>query len=175
VCRGWSWGRAASRLAGARRAGRNVRGAGHGLVRPEEACPGVEAWDDLGLLVGDVEAVLEVGSQDVHGGETLLEWRAGCSGSSPRVAAHATQNANPFAIKAMKVSDFIYRYGDDSHDPHDGICRVRVFVTQRVYVVLTDLREYNPGRSVSNSIEQIRERLIKRGHVPPDTTFFQYE
>ncbi|MGO4379205.1 Shedu anti-phage system protein SduA domain-containing protein [Pseudoduganella sp. RAF53_2] len=65
----------------------------------------------------------------------------------------------------MKISDFIFRYQAHRDSVHDSICRVRLFHTDRVSALLTDLGDRNTGSSVANSIESLRHHLIDAGHI----------
>lgn len=75
----------------------------------------------------------------------------------------------------MKTSDFILRY--PTNKPHDGICRMRTFVNQKleVSIVLTEL-SYNTSTSITNSMELISNYLIDSGLVTKfDFLFEHYE
>ncbi len=67
----------------------------------------------------------------------------------------------------LKISDFIFRFPTCGITRDDAICRVRLFVASgdTVYAVLTDLGEKNTGSSVTNSVENIRLELIKKGFI----------
>lgn len=77
---------------------------------------------------------------------------------------------------AMKISDLIFRYPTGSISRRDGICRVRTFVgaNGKVFALLTDLREMNTSSSVTNSIEDICDSLVKTGIVPEGTSFIEH-
>jgi len=74
----------------------------------------------------------------------------------------------------MKISDFIFRYQAHRDSVHDSICRVRIFHTDRVAALLTDLGERNTGSSVTNSIESLCRHLAEAGHVPADASFIEH-
>ena len=74
----------------------------------------------------------------------------------------------------MKISDFIFRYQAHRESVHDSICRVRVFHTDRVAALLTDLGERNTGSSVTNSIESLCRHLVEAGHVPANARFIEH-
>lgn len=67
----------------------------------------------------------------------------------------------------LKISDFVFRFPTSGLTRNDAICRVRLFVPNgdMFYAVLTDLGEKNTGSSVTNSVENIRLELIKKGVV----------
>lgn len=75
----------------------------------------------------------------------------------------------------MKISDFIYRYPPEGFNRHDALCRVRIFYNnQDTFAVLTDLREYAAGPSVTNAVEIIKDRLISDGHIRQETKIIEH-
>lgn len=73
----------------------------------------------------------------------------------------------------MKISDFIFQY--PTHNVNDGLCRVRLFIKESsIYALLTDIGNYNPSLSVTNSIEIIIAELLQRGLVPRTTMFIEH-
>lgn len=78
----------------------------------------------------------------------------------------------------MKVFDIIHRYKTRNFSNYDSLCRVRYFLNNNSekIIIITDLGEYNPSASVTNSIELIHESLIEEGLIPFDSTVIeQYE
>lgn len=76
----------------------------------------------------------------------------------------------------MKISDFIFRYSSHRGQIHDSLCRVRIFYSpkQGKSALLTDLGNKNPGPSVTNSIESLRQALIESGHIDEDTRVIEH-
>jgi hypothetical protein len=76
----------------------------------------------------------------------------------------------------MKISDFILRFPATRLRVDDAICRVRIFVTPawNVVAVLGDLGLKNTGRSVTNSVEEIRQTLISRGFVDESVVIVEH-
>lgn len=76
----------------------------------------------------------------------------------------------------MKVSDFVFRFNSGGWSGNDAICRVRIFVgsNSQISAVLTDLGEKNPSSSVTNSVEKIRESLVKRGYIQNEAAIIEH-
>ncbi|MDQ1235134.1 hypothetical protein QE450_002632 [Paenibacillus sp. SORGH_AS306] len=67
----------------------------------------------------------------------------------------------------MKLIDTILRYPVSTVVNRDGICRIRTFInsSKELFVVITEIDEYNPSASVTNSIENIKMTLLQRGLI----------
>lgn len=76
--------------------------------------------------------------------------------------------------KKMKINDLIIRY--PTLQRVDGICRLRTFVNSDIKIValITDIDYKNTSASITNSIEQICEYLVKKGFVPPGSIFIEH-
>lgn len=76
----------------------------------------------------------------------------------------------------MKLSDFIFRFPSRGLIITESICRVRIFVSTELvtYAVLTDLGDKNPGPSVTNSVEHIREKLLEDGLITNKTHIIEH-
>jgi hypothetical protein len=75
----------------------------------------------------------------------------------------------------MKVADYIFRFSTLQHQDN-GLCRVRVFVLskEKVFVLVTDIRELGTGPFVSYNIERIRQQLSTRGFILPECQFIEH-
>lgn len=66
----------------------------------------------------------------------------------------------------MKIVDTILRFQICPRTRSDGICRARVFVSSAgVSLLLTDLGDFNPGKSVTNAVEAIVQTALENGLV----------
>lgn len=67
----------------------------------------------------------------------------------------------------LKLIDTILRYPVSTVVNRDGICRIRTFInsSKELFVVITEIDEYNPSASVTNSIENIKMTLLQRGLI----------
>ena len=76
----------------------------------------------------------------------------------------------------MKISDQIFQFPTIIDNRCPGICRVRTFAstTQGAIALLTDLGDKNPGNSVTNAVELIRETLIARGIIGSNTSIIEH-
>lgn len=75
----------------------------------------------------------------------------------------------------MKISDLIFLFPPLSGCRHQGLCRVRLFVSPRGAVaVLTDLGDKNTGVSVTNAVELIRETLVARGIIGSEAILIEH-
>jgi hypothetical protein len=76
----------------------------------------------------------------------------------------------------LKISDFVFRFPTCGLTRNDAICRVRLFAVNgnETHAVLTDLGEKNTGSSVTNSVENIRLELIKKGFISGDTRIIEH-
>jgi hypothetical protein len=75
----------------------------------------------------------------------------------------------------MKISDFIFRFST-RRSRNDGLCRVRTFVCgdSSVTALITDVGSLGTGHSVTNTIEDIREGLVRQGLVPESAKLIEH-
>jgi hypothetical protein len=74
----------------------------------------------------------------------------------------------------MKISDLVIRY--PTLQKMDGICRLRTFVSNdhKIVALITSVDDKNTSSSITNNIESICKYLIKKGFVPPQSTFIEH-
>ncbi len=73
----------------------------------------------------------------------------------------------------MKICDFVHQTKLGVSNP--TMCRIRIFcnIKQESYAVFTDL-DNNTGPSVTNSVEDIWQDLLKQGHIREDTKVIEH-
>ncbi len=74
----------------------------------------------------------------------------------------------------MKVSDFIFRFPTGIHPKHDGFCRVRLFVLNNMKTIALLTNIDLSGHSITNNIETICAKFIKKGFVPSKSSFIEH-
>ncbi|MBO1749063.1 Shedu immune nuclease family protein [Stenotrophomonas indicatrix] len=75
----------------------------------------------------------------------------------------------------MKVVDTVLSYAGDYHPQSKGMCRLRVFSGEGgPRVLITDLGACNNGRSVTNAIEMIVDRIEDSGLALGATIFIEH-
>ncbi|HFT6992673.1 TPA: Shedu anti-phage system protein SduA domain-containing protein [Stenotrophomonas maltophilia] len=75
----------------------------------------------------------------------------------------------------MKIVDTVLSYAGDYHPQSKGMCRLRVFSgADGPRVLITDLGECNNGRSVTNAIETIVERIEDSGLAVDATVYIEH-
>ena len=94
-----------------------------------------------------------------------------------RVKAGPVGNGNiKEGQQPMKISDIIFQFKTRNGSGHDGICRVRIFVSEqnKIIALLTDLGPLSMGPSVTNFVEVIRTALIERGLISDDAIIIEH-